>query len=166
MHALRSDATNATILQGSKAHVCEVTSLFHHALDSDDFGAHGDHDRHFHRCNLIKIEGSCDGPLQHAVFLKWMQSIGVSMWGQDDQDAACAAGNHVRVWVFTTMDQGPDQVAASTLLQRDVEESVADLVIAQWCFGACLAPNGQVPGSAVVQWQVLRFPRKGCQLVE
>ena len=33
----------------------------------------------------------------------------------------CAAGNHVRVWLFTT-DQGPDQVAASKLLQRDVEE--------------------------------------------
>ena len=33
--------------------------------------------------------------------------------------------------MFTT-DQGPDQVAASKLLQRDVEESVTDIVIAQW----------------------------------
>ena len=99
-------------------HVCEVTSLFHHALDTKDFGADGDHDRAFHRTywDLFKIEGSCGGPLQHAVWLKQVQSIGVRMWGQDDPDAACAAGNHVRVWVFTT-DQGPDQVAASKLLQ-------------------------------------------------
>ena len=83
--------------------MCQVTSL-------DDFGADGDHDRHFHRtyCDLIKIEGSCDGPLQHAIWLKQVQSIGVRMWGQDDQDAARAAGNHVRAWVFTT-DQRPDQ---------------------------------------------------------
>ena len=39
VHALRGDATNSNILQGSKAHVCEVTSLFHHALDTDDFGS-------------------------------------------------------------------------------------------------------------------------------
>ena len=99
VHALRGDGTNSNILQGSKAHVCEVTSLFHHALDTDDFGADGDHDRPFHRtyCRLIKIEGSCDGPLQHAIWLKQVQSIGVRMWCQDDQDAACAAGNHVRV---------------------------------------------------------------------
>ena len=114
--------------------MCEVTSLFHHALDTDDFGADGDHDRPFHRtyCDLIKIEGSCDGPLQHAIWLKQVQSIGVRMWGLDDQDATCAAGNHVRVWVFTT-DQGPDQVAASELLQRDVEESVTGIEIVQWC---------------------------------
>ena len=100
VHALRGDATNWNILQGSKAHVCEVTSLFHHALDTDDFGADGDHDRPFHRtyCDLIKIEGSCDGPLQHALWLKQVQSIGVRMWRQDDQDAACAAGTDVRVW--------------------------------------------------------------------
>ena len=47
---------------------------------------------------LIVIGGSCDGALQHAVWLKQVQSIGVCMWGQDDQDAAFAAGNHVRVW--------------------------------------------------------------------
>ena len=35
VHALRGDATNSNILHGSKAHVCEVTSLFHHALDTD-----------------------------------------------------------------------------------------------------------------------------------
>ena len=85
VHALRGDATNSNILQGSKAHVCEVTSLFHHALDTDDFGADGDHDRPFHRtyCDLIKIEGSCDGPLQHAIWLTQVQSIGVRMWRQD-----------------------------------------------------------------------------------
>ena len=106
----------------------------HHALDTDDFGADGDHDRPSNRtyCDLIKIEGSCDGPLQHAIWLKQVQSIGVRMWRQVDLDAACAAGNHVMVWVFTT-DQGPDQVAASRLLERDVEESVTDIVIAQWC---------------------------------
>ena len=45
-------------------------------------GLTGDHDRPFHRsyCDLIKIEGSCDGPLQHAVWLKQVQSIGVRMW--------------------------------------------------------------------------------------
>ena len=131
---VHADATNSNILQGSKAHVCEVTSLFHHALDTDDFGADGDHDRPFHRtyCDLIKIEGSCDGPLQRAIWLKQVQSIGVRMWRQDDRDAACAAGNHVRVWVFTT-HQGPDQVVASKLLQREVEESVTDIVIAQRC---------------------------------
>ena len=134
VHALRGDVTNSNILHGSKAHACEGTSLFHHALDTDDFGAGGDHDRPFHRtyCDLIKIEGSCDGPLQHAIWLKQVQSIGVRMWRLDDQDASCAAGNHVRVWLFTT-DEGPDQVAASKLLQRDVEESVTDIVIAQWC---------------------------------
>ena len=68
MHALRSDATKSNILQGSKAHVCEVTRLFHHALDTDEFGADGDHDRPFHRTysDLIK----CDGPLQHAIWLE------------------------------------------------------------------------------------------------
>ena len=93
-------------------------------------------------------------------------SIGVRMWGQDDQDAACAAGNHVRVWVFTT-DQGPDQVAASKLLQRDVAESVTDIVIAQWCLAHVfhLTVKFQVQ-QLVVPWQVLRFARKGCQLVE
>ena len=45
VHALRGDATNSNILQGSEVHVCEATSLFHHALDTDDFGADGDHDR-------------------------------------------------------------------------------------------------------------------------
>ena len=114
--------------------MCEVTSLLHQALDTDDFGADGDHGRPYHRtsCDLIKVEGSCDERLQHAIWLQQVQSIGVRLWGQDDQDAACVAGNHVRVWVFTT-DQGPDQVAASKLLQRDVEESVTDIVIAQWC---------------------------------
>ena len=75
-------ATNSNILHGSKAHVCEVTSLFHHALDTDDFGADGDHDRPFHRtyCDMIKIKGSCGGPLQHAIWLKQVQSTGVRMW--------------------------------------------------------------------------------------
>ena len=134
VHALRGDAANSNILQGPQAHVCEVTSLFHHALDTDDFGADGDHDRPFHRthCDLIKIEGLCDGPLQHAIWLKQVQSIGVRMWGQDDRGAPSAAGNHVREWVFTT-DQGPEEVAASKLLQRDVQESVTDIVIGQWC---------------------------------
>ena len=54
------------------------------------------------------------------------------MWGQDDQDAARAAGNHVRVWVFTT-DQGPHQVAASRVRQSDVENSVIGIVTAQRC---------------------------------
>ena len=93
---------------------CEATP------HTDDFGADGDHDWPFHRtyCDKIKIEGSCDGPLQHAIWLKQVRSIGVRMWRQGDQDAACAAGNHVRVRVLTT-DQGPDQVAASKLLQRE-----------------------------------------------
>ena len=62
VHALRGVASNSNIQQGSKAHVC----LFHHALDTDDSGADGDHDRPFHRtyCDLVKIEGSCDGPHQ------------------------------------------------------------------------------------------------------
>ena len=87
VHALRGDATNWNILQGSKAHVCVVTSLFHHALDTDAFGANGDHDWPFHRtyCDLIKIEDTCDGPLQHAIWLKQVRSIGVRMWRQDDQ---------------------------------------------------------------------------------
>ena len=34
VHVLRGDATNSNILQGSKAHVCEVTSLIHNALDT------------------------------------------------------------------------------------------------------------------------------------
>ena len=42
VHALRGDATNSNILQGSNAHVCDVTRLFHHALDTDDVGASGD----------------------------------------------------------------------------------------------------------------------------
>ena len=49
-----------------------------------------------------------------------------------DQDAACAASDHVRVLVCTTA-QGARTVAASKLLQRDVEESVTDIVITQWC---------------------------------
>ena len=65
-----------------------------------------------HELRLDEIEGSCDGPLQHATGLKHVRSIFERMWGQDDQDAACAAFNHVTVWVFTT-DQGPDQVAAA-----------------------------------------------------
>ena len=61
--------------------MCEVTSLFHHVLGPDDFGADGDHDRPFQRtyCDWIKIEGSCDGPLQHAIWLKQVQSISVPM---------------------------------------------------------------------------------------
>ena len=142
------------------------TSCKDHALDKDDFGADGDHDWPFHRTyfDLIKIEGSCDGPLQHAVWLKQVQSIGVRMWGQDDQDAALAAGKHVRVRVFTT-DQRPDQVAASKLLQKDVEESVSGvwrMSSTEWSssrFSSCTKYFGSL-AKVVNLWRSHKNPMK------
>ena len=78
MHALRGDATNSNILQGSQSSRVRGSKPVPPRA-TDDFGADGDHDRPFHRtyCDLIEIESSCDGPLQHAVWLEQVQSIGV-----------------------------------------------------------------------------------------
>ena len=74
--------------------------------------------------------------------------------------------------MFTT-DQGPDKVAASKLLQRDVEESVTHIVIAQWClahvfrlmvkFQVQQLYNGKYFGSlakVVNLWRESRKPKK------
>ena len=68
--------------------------------------------------------------------------------------------------MVVTTDQGPDQVAASKLLQRDVEESVTDIVIAQWCLAHVVHLVVKFQVQQLLQWEALRFAREDGQLVE
>ena len=81
--------------------------------------------------DLIQV-GECNGVLQRAIYMKQMENVGVRTWQQ-----GLATDNHLRVWIFTS-DQGSDQVVASKMLQRDVSESLNDIMITQWCLAHVL----------------------------
>jgi hypothetical protein len=128
IHGIRGDATNSSVVHSSKAHVCEVVSLFEHtkSLDPDALPV-----KDLHRIypDLVQVGESCDGKLQRAIFLKQLRSAGVGVWQNTD---SFSHPSHLRIWVFTT-DQGPDQVAASKLMQSELVDSPTDILIHHFC---------------------------------
>ena len=129
IHMIRGDATNSNVMHSCKAHVADVSSLFELGDVDEDILDMTLPPKEVHTIfpDLIKIGDSCDGPMQRAIFLKQLQSVGVGTWQNRE-----ARPNHMRVWIFTS-DQGPDQVAASKLMNADVAESQWDIMITHWC---------------------------------
>eukprot|EP00959_Pyramimonas_sp_CCMP1952_P453591 9468466-Pyramimonas_sp.AAC.2 len=151
VHSVRGDATNAKV-GDSKAHVCEVSTLFEHL----PLPPHLHHDDHPIRpvkaincvySDALRVPEHNGAAEQRALYLKQVRSVGARDWlhhplhaGRDDLADWCPqdgdrsfVGNkyfHMSVWIFTT-DQGGEQKAAARLIEADCRYMNLTLVFQQ-----------------------------------
>ena len=159
VHCIRGDGTNTNAAMGTKAHTCEIRSLFHHLpLRREHRGGHAangdadDHDDldlelpekrlHCVWADVAKIPVTCQGEDVRAMYMKQCASVGLPDWAQTPTWSLPMAWPpasqelpdyiHIRVWVFAS-DQGGDQKGADKLIDGDVQDSALCFKLRAWC---------------------------------
>ena len=126
MHSLRADATNHMMLK-SKAHVCEITSIFSHS-------PYGETGLHRTYSDLQRVPKKCDGVATRAMLLKQFAAVGARTWIESEQDENIIAGRIIHVsWYLFASDAGPDQFACDGLVDADLMHDHYKLKVRTFC---------------------------------
>jgi hypothetical protein len=146
IHTIRGDASNINV-NGSKAHVCEVISMFSHST-FDDRGAI-DFDKLFeqtdlHRvyADLAKVPKTSSGMESRGLFLNQIAGVGMQTWiDRPDRRPILLDINgqetlvvHLLIVLMGT-DNGPDQVGGDKMIELDTMGCPSQYFVV--VFGGC-----------------------------